>query len=135
MAKRGVAFLGVLTCLGLSSCGTYQVKSFASDKGIICPGESATLRWEVQGQARLRAERGANDWDEQDVPSTGERSFSETATTTFTLRARQQNPALGNYKKQIVDVATSGPRGNAVTCTAGVCTATFTPASGGVRVR
>jgi hypothetical protein len=124
-----------LSCLGLSSCSTYQVNSFGSDKTLVCPGEATTLRWDVKGQAQLRADRGANDWDGQDVPSTGERSFSEIATTTFTITAKQQKPALGNFKKQIVDLATSGPRGNSVTCVASVCTATLMPSSAGVRVR
>jgi len=133
-SSRKLAIVSSLVCLGLASCATYRVNAFAADKTLVCPGESTTIRWEVQGPARLRADRGANDWDEQDVPSTGERSFSEIAKTTFTITAKKQNPALGNHKNQIVDVATNSPKGNTVTCAAGVCTATFTPSSAGVRV-
>jgi hypothetical protein len=124
----------LVTLLG-SGCCHYRVVNFSVDQQYVCPSQTTTVRWEVKGPARLRADRGPGDWDEGIVPSKGERSFATTKETLFTVTATKQNPAEGNFKSQPVGVFASGYKGDSATCSAeGLCTATFTPTSAGPRV-
>jgi hypothetical protein len=131
-----VVLLASVGWLGLSSCTTYQVRTFVAEQPFVCPGQVTKVRWVVDGPARLRAERGPEDWDEEDVPSQGERSFTETVSTTFTITATKANPAKGAFKTQPVGIISAGYKGDAAICSAsGKCTAVFTPVSVGPRVR
>jgi hypothetical protein len=131
LALTRVACLAV----GLLGCHHYQVNSFVPDKTSVCPGESTTLTWDVTGPASLEADPTLPGWHvDADVPSQGQRSFTELATTTFTLTALKQNDAKGNAKKQIVSVVSSGPKGRAGTCSGGVCSVTFSPRAGLAKV-
>ena len=124
----------LVSLLGWGCCH-YGVVNFSADQQYVCPNQTTTLRWEVKGPARLRADRGPGDWDEGFVPSKGERSFSTTRDTTFTVTATKQNPAEGNFKNQPVAVFSTGYRGDSATCSeTGVCTATFMPTSAGPHV-
>jgi hypothetical protein len=142
-ARRGIMtraataiLLASLSSLGVPGCRTYQVRTFTADQPLICPGQVTTIRWTVDGPAHLRAERGPDDWDEEDVPSEGERSFAATVSTTFTITAKNANPAKGAFKIQPVGIVAAGYKGEAATCApSGICTATFTPTAVGPRVR
>lgn len=119
----------------LPACTQHKVTSFVPDKTSVCPGETATLRWTVNGLARLKVQSQTSGWSEDGIVlSYGERSFVERETTTFTLTATQENPALGNLANETIAVVTSGPKGNNSTCNAGSCVATFTPKAGLARV-
>jgi hypothetical protein len=122
----------LLACAALACC-KYQVNYFVPDKTDLCLGETATLVWDVKGPAHLTVE-SAGLRENQDVSSHGGLSFSETGLTKFTITATKQNPADGNAKQLPMDVVSSGPRGRAGTCNAGVCSASFTPKAGLARV-
>jgi hypothetical protein len=85
-----IAAIAVLAC-----CNHPGIVKFEVEPSTVCPGKEAVVTWQVDGAARLRAERGPNDWDEQDVPSTGKRRVVPAAKTAFTLTALDANPARG----------------------------------------
>jgi hypothetical protein len=124
-----------LVGLALTGCPKYQVNSFVPDKTSVCAGETTTLSWDVTGPASLEAVPPLPGWVvPTDVPSQGQRSFTERATTTFRVTATKQNPALGNAKNLTVSVVSNGPKGSAATCSGGVCSATFSPKAGLAKV-
>jgi hypothetical protein len=131
MSRAGL--MGLLLACGALSCTKYQVNYFVPDKTDLCPGEAATLAWDVNGPAHLKIVSGSSHLD-QNVLSKGTLEFSEAAFTSFTLTAIKQNPAEGNFKPLPIDVVSSGPRGQTGPCNAGVCSATFTPKAGLARV-
>jgi hypothetical protein len=138
---RGETYvLGRLSLALLFSSCAHGVQAFSVEPPLVCPGQTVVVRWQVQGRASLRAERGSNDWDQEDVPSQGQRSLALATPTTFTLRAVDANPAAGHASaiKQ-ADVA-QGPTEKAVASTcdaeAGKCRGTFElAASQGLMVR
>jgi hypothetical protein len=116
-------------------CSAAKVQSFSVDPPMVCPGQTATVQWQVQGRASLRIERGPHDWDEGEVPSTGSRTVSPAASTSFTVRALDADPAAGaSFGTKGVQVP-SGPddRENVAACDAATrkCTASFTLQDGG----
>lgn len=78
------------------ACRHPQVKAFDVKPQMACPGQEVLVTWDVDGAARLRAERGASDWDEELVMSTGSRKVVPATSTKFTITALDANAALGN---------------------------------------
>jgi hypothetical protein len=80
----------------LSHAGCQHPPSvFTVAPALACPGQVVQVQWDVYGKATLRAERSANDWDEEDVPPSGLRRVAPAVTTTFRLTLSDVNPARG----------------------------------------
>src|SRR5579863_1894446 len=111
-ASPFAALLLPLVALWPSACGPHpQVTSFNVLPPLVCPGQSAVVKWNVLGRASLRAERGAVDWDEGAVPSEGSRTVVPARTTTFKITALDANPADGSaYGTKLVQIP--GPAQN-----------------------
>jgi len=77
------------------ACCKHPPPEFAVDLPLACPGQVVVVRWEAHGRATLRAERGPDDWDEQEVAPSGRRSVAPAVTTTFKLTLPDVNPADG----------------------------------------
>lgn len=112
------------------ACGPpKEVVIFNVAPPFVCPGERATVQWEVRGRAWLRAERDAGDWDEGEVLSKGKLDLAPAVTTVFTVTALDANPAKGRSNaQQTVQVPSDADRTRAASahCDAGPCTGTFT---------
>jgi hypothetical protein len=130
---RDLAALAIATAgpcvIQLAACCPSKVSSFSVQPPMVCPGQSATVQWDVRGRASLRAERAPNDWDEGEVPSTGSRIVMPSGSTTFTVKALDANPAdgasFGTKPLQVPQGAED--RGNNASCDSATrkCTATF----------
>jgi hypothetical protein len=136
---RRAAFVAVVAvCLGLGGCCTskpYQVDWFNIDRSDMCSGDTATARWSVTGPATLRVSQGDASSPDEKVSSTGQQSFSGAVKTTIRITATKQNPALGNYKEQSVNIAGGTRAGPVILGSDGSNTTVFTPYGSGVRVR
>jgi hypothetical protein len=97
------------------------------------------VEWEVRGRASLRSERGPNDWEEGDVPSTGRRTVTPAASTSFTLRALDAKPAEGAAfaVKPLLVARAAEDRGNVGACDPNTrkCSAMFSLEDGGGSLR
>jgi hypothetical protein len=95
---RGTSVSGVATGLALvaSCCAHPQIKVYAIEPPVVCPGQRAHVRWQVEGRATLRAERGKDDWDEEEILSQADRTVAPVTTTHYFLTAIDANPADGH---------------------------------------
>lgn len=127
----------ILAGAGLGACGPAKpAVKLAVQPLLVCPGGLTSVQWDVQGRARLRAARGAADWDQGEVPSHGRRDLAPAVTTTVTVTALDANRAKGDWQAtQTVQVPSESDRQRAALapCAAGVCAGAFTidtPAGG-----
>lgn len=127
---RGALTVG-LTILVVSCSPASQVRSFTVEPPLVCPGQTAQVQWNVVGRASLREQRGAADWEEGEVPSSGSRMVAPASSTSFTITALDANRAGGNWQGnknlQVASVPDS-ERAAVTTCdaTSRKCTGTFT---------
>jgi hypothetical protein len=68
---------------------------FVARPALACPGEAVEVIWDVHGKATLRAERSPTDFDEEDVPPSGQRTVTPAVSTTYKLKLHDVNPADG----------------------------------------
>jgi hypothetical protein len=134
------AGVGLVWLAGLTGC-TYAIRAFDVEPHVICQGETVQVKWDVGGPARLRAERGPNDWEEGDVAEVGSRKIVPAATTKLTLTALRANPGKSGHQgnKDITVIPANEPPSRklaSATCdAAGHCRATFTLQAPGGRLQ
>jgi hypothetical protein len=118
----------LLPLLLLASCA-HKVVSFSVEPLAVCSGQSVDIRWNVQGRASLRIDRGGGDAAEEAVPSQGERKLTVSKPTTITVRALDANPADAHAQGiQFVDVPQGAvEKGASASCdsSSGKCTGSF----------
>ncbi|HET7502439.1 MAG TPA: hypothetical protein VFK02_15575 [Kofleriaceae bacterium] len=129
--KRYAASLGGLALVVALApgCHEHPPPVFTVEPAQVCPGQVVEVHWEVSGQATLRTERSATDWDEEAVPPSGRRRLAPAVTTTFTLGTPDANPAKGpSFGTRTVEVVrASGERRVLSRCDAATarCTGSF----------
>ncbi len=129
----GSAIARFAPLLALGGCCHKGIVDFHVAPLLVCPGQSVSVTWEVNGRAWLGVNRGPNDWDQGLIPSKGERVVAIPATTQFSLIGLDANPAAGDsHGGYTVDVMASDSRGNSAVCDATTrkCVATITPDTG-----
>jgi hypothetical protein len=132
-----MAALGV-GIAGLASGGCpHNIRAFDVEPHAVCPGETVVVTWNVAGAAKLRTERGPNDWDEGEVPSVGSRKIVPTGTTMLKLTALDANPAQsGREGNKDITVLPSGRKQTSATCdAAGHCRGKITLSAPGGKLQ
>ena len=133
MAALAVGLAALPSGVGCS----HNIRAFDVDPHAVCPGETVQVMWNVAGPARLRTERGPNDWDEGEVPPVGSRKVVPAGTTKLKLTALRANPGESGAEGNLdITVLPSGRKQTSATCdAAGHCRGEFTLRAPGGKLR